>query len=99
MNQLNMLHFLVQRGYPARNLYLIRQNTFSHKTIKYQLKVTRALVWSSVKRREGLVGEGLGVVLYAVKINLVCGLMLKQKLLPLMIELVVIVNHSGVMHL
>ena len=36
-------------------------------------------------------GEGLGVVLYADKIYLACGLMLK-KLLPLMIELAVILK-------
>ena len=34
-------------------------------------------------------GEGLEVVLYAVKMYLACGLMLKKKLPPLMIELVV----------
>ena len=44
-------------------------------------------------------GEGLGVVLYAIKMYLACGLMLKKKLLPLMIELVVILNTLGVIHL
>ena len=44
-------------------------------------------------------GEELGVALYAVKIYLARGLMLKEKLLPLMIELVVILNHLGVIHL
>ena len=42
-----------------------------------------------------LVGGG-GVILYAVKIYLACGLMLEKKLLPLMIELVVILNHLGI---
>ena len=41
----------------------------------------------------------LGVVLYAVKMYLACGLKLKKKLLPLMIKLVVILNNLGVIHL
>ena len=49
---------------------------------------------------EGLVG-GLvaGGVLYVFKMYLACGLMLKKKLLPVLIELVVILNHLGVIHL
>ena len=42
---------------------------------------------------------GRGVVIYAVKMCLACGLMLKKKLLHLMVELVVIFNHLGVIHL
>ena len=59
------------------------------------------MVWSSVKWGEGLsVGRGWGpvVVLHRVKMYLVCGLMLNKKLLPLMIELVVIKNHLWVIH-
>ena len=41
----------------------------------------------------------LGVALYAVKIYLACGLMLKKKLLLLVTELVVILNYLGVIHL
>ena len=41
----------------------------------------------------------LGVVFYAVKMYLTCGLMLKKKLLPLMIALVVMLNHLGFIHL
>ena len=44
-------------------------------------------------------GEGMCVLLYAVKMYLAFGLMLKKKLLPLMIELVVVLNQLGVMHL
>ena len=44
-------------------------------------------------------GRGWGVVLYGLKMYLACGLMLKKKLLPLMNELVVILNHLGVVHL
>ena len=43
--------------------------------------------------------RGWGVAHYAVKIILACGLMLKKKLLSLMIELVVYLNHFGVIHL
>ena len=43
--------------------------------------------------------EGREVVLYAVKMYLVCGLMLKKKLLPVMIELLVILHHLGVIYL
>ena len=60
------------------------------------MKVTRALVWSLVEWGEGLVGgKGLGVVFYAAKIYLACGLILSKKLL---IELVIILNHLGVIH-
>ena len=45
----------------------------------------------------GARGQGSGVVLYAVKMYLAC-LMLKKKLMPLIIELVVILNHLGVIH-
>ena len=44
-------------------------------------------------------GRGWGVVLYAVKMYLACGLMLQKKLLPLLVELVVILNHLGVINL
>ena len=47
----------------------------------------------------GLGGNGLGVVLYPIKMYLACDLMLKEKLLSLMIELVVILNHLGAIHL
>ena len=47
----------------------------------------------------GLGGHGLGVVLYPIKMYLACDLMLKEKLLSLMIELVVILNHLGAIHL
>ena len=43
--------------------------------------------------------EAEGVVIYAVKMYLACVLMLKTKLLPVLTELVVILNHSGVIHL
>ena len=43
--------------------------------------------------------EGLDIVLYVVKMYLVCDWMLKKKLQPLMIELVVILNHLGALHL
>ena len=43
--------------------------------------------------------RGWGVAHYAVKMILACGLMLKKKLLSLMIELVVYLNHFGVIHL
>ena len=64
------------------------------------MKVTRALVWSSVEWGEGRVfgeggrAEGLSVPLYAVKMYLACDLKLKKKLLSLMIELVLILNHD-----
>ena len=45
---------------------------------------------------EGARGGGGGVVIYALKMSLPCGLMLKKKLLPLMIELVVTLNHLRV---
>ena len=55
------------------------------------MKVTRGMLWLSVEWGEELSGrEGLVVVFYAVKIY--CGLMLKKKLLPLMIQLVVVLN-------
>ena len=45
----------------------------------------------------------MGVVIHAVKMLHVCmypaGGLLKKKLLPLMIGLAVILNHSGVIHL
>ena len=45
-------------------------------------------------------GEGMGVCsLRSQNISPACGLMLKKKLLPLMIELVVILNHLGAIHL
>ena len=47
----------------------------------------------------GTGGNGLGVVLYPIKMYLACDLMLKEKLLSLMIELVVILNHLGAIHL
>ena len=43
-------------------------------------------------------GAGEGIVIYTVKMYLAFGL-LKKKLLPLMIELVVILNQLGVMRL
>ena len=43
--------------------------------------------------------EGMWVLFYAVKMYLAFGLMLKKKLLPLMTELVVVLNHLGVMQL
>ena len=48
-----------------------------------------------------MIGEekGVGVVLFTVKMYVACDLMLKKKLLPLMIELVVILNHLVVIHL
>ena len=39
------------------------------------------------------------VVFYGMKMYLACGLMLKAKLLPLIIEFVVFLNHLGVVHL
>ena len=47
----------------------------------------------------GISLERLVVVLYTVKWYLAGGLMLKKKLPPLVIELVVILNHLGVIHL
>ena len=47
-------------------------------------------------------GEGVGAgscSLRSQEMYLTCGLMLKKKLLYLMIELVVILNHLGVIHL
>ena len=44
-------------------------------------------------------GRGWGVVLYGLKMCMACGLMLKKKLLSLMNELLVILNHLGVVHL
>ena len=65
------------------------------------MKVTGTLVWFghqwSGERSDW--GKGLGVVIYAVKMYLACGLMLKKKLLPPMIELVVILNHLRVINL
>ena len=44
-------------------------------------------------------GKGAGgVVIYAVKMYLACALLLKKKLLPPIIELVVIIKYSGVIH-
>ena len=51
-------------------------------------------VWRGISG--GLVAGG---VLYVFKMYLACGLMLKKKLLPVMIELVVILNHLMVIHL
>ena len=49
----------------------------------------------------GGAGGGMGrvVVIYAVKIFLAGCLTMRKKLLPLMIALVVILNHLGVIHL
>ena len=56
------------------------------------------LVISGVGR--GVSGvRGWGVVIYAAKMYLACGLILKNKLLPPMIELVVILNHLMVINL
>ena len=58
--------------------------------------------WSGTGNGERNGAEVLGVVFYTVKMYLACvacGLMLKKKLLPLMIKLVVILNNLGVIHL
>ena len=65
-------------------IYLIGQNSFFSIKIRWQQKVI--CVW----------GEGMWVLFYAVKMYLVFGLMLKKNLLPLMIELVVVLNQLGV---
>ena len=64
-------------------IYLIGQNSFFSTKIRCQQKVI--CVW----------GEGMWVLFYAVKMYLAFGLMLKKKLLPLMIELVVVLNQLG----
>ena len=58
------------------------------------MKVKSAFVWSSV---EWVVRGGAASCPLRSQ-NLACGLMLK-KLMPLVIELVVILNHLGVKHL
>ena len=87
------LHLLQFNCSPAKKLSLLSHIFFAYK-IKRQLKITSPLVWSSVDWGEE--GE-LRVVLYGIQ-N-VSGLMLKKKLLPLVTELVVILNHLGVIRL
>ena len=76
----------------SKKLYSLSHNFFTWK-IKCQRKVTGPLVWSSLElgKRE------LEVVLYGSQ-N-VFHLILKKKLLPLRTELVVTLNHVGVIHL
>ena len=57
------------------------------------------VVISRVGRQVSGEEEGVGVVLFTVKMYLACDLMLKKKLPPLMIEMVVILNHLVVIHL
>ena len=58
LKQLNLFHLF--KGFccePAKNLYLMSHNIFSHKKNKSSLKVTGALVWSSVEWGEWSVGQ------------------------------------------
>ena len=59
------------------------RHNFCHFKIKCQLKITDLLVWLSVEWREGKESS----------------LMFKKKILPLITELVVVLNHLGVKHL